>query len=58
MEVENKLRQLGFEVPASPEPVAHYIASVQVGNTLFVGVIPEASTGNESIREKSALPLP
>jgi enamine deaminase RidA (YjgF/YER057c/UK114 family) len=37
MEIEKKLNELGFEVPPPPTPVANYIASVQVGNILFVG---------------------
>ena len=37
MEIEKKLKELGFEVPPPPTPVANYIASVQVGNILFVG---------------------
>ena len=37
MEIEKKLNELGFEVPPPPIPVANYIASVQVGNILFVG---------------------
>ena len=37
MEIEKKLKELGFEVPTPPTPVANYIASVQVGNILFVG---------------------
>jgi enamine deaminase RidA (YjgF/YER057c/UK114 family) len=37
MEIEKKLSELGFEVPPPPTPVANYIASVQVGNILFVG---------------------
>jgi enamine deaminase RidA (YjgF/YER057c/UK114 family) len=37
MDIEKKLKELGFEVPKPPTPVANYIASVQVGNILFVG---------------------
>jgi enamine deaminase RidA (YjgF/YER057c/UK114 family) len=37
MEIEKKLNELGFEVPPPPTPVANYIASVRVGNILFVG---------------------
>ena len=37
MEIEKKLRELGFEIPSPPKPVANYIPSVQVGNILFVG---------------------
>ena len=37
MEIENKLRALGFELPTPSEAAGTYISSVQVGNLLFVG---------------------
>lgn len=37
MEIERKLRELGFELPKPPIPAANYIGSVAVGNLLFVG---------------------
>ena len=37
MEIEKKLREVGFELPSPPKPVANYIPSVRVGNILFVG---------------------
>jgi enamine deaminase RidA (YjgF/YER057c/UK114 family) len=35
--IEKKLSALGYELPAPPTPAATYIASVRVGNLLFVG---------------------
>ena len=37
MEIENKLRALGFGLPDPPLPAANYIGYVRVGNLLFVG---------------------
>ena len=37
MEIEKKLKDLGFELPDLPVPAANYIGFVQVGNLLFVG---------------------
>ena len=37
MEIENKLKALGFELPIIGEPAGTYISSVQVGDILFVG---------------------
>jgi len=37
MEIENKLKGLGFELPKPPVPAANYIGWVRVGNLLFVG---------------------
>jgi enamine deaminase RidA (YjgF/YER057c/UK114 family) len=37
MEIEKKLKNLGFDLPNPPTPVANYIGSVRVGNLLFVG---------------------
>lgn len=33
---EDRLRRLGIELPAAPEPVATYVPAVAVGNLLFV----------------------
>jgi enamine deaminase RidA (YjgF/YER057c/UK114 family) len=35
--VEEKLKALGFELPRPPTPAATYVASVRVGDLLFVG---------------------
>lgn len=37
MEIENKLKALGFELPKPPVPAANYIGWVRVGNLLFIG---------------------
>jgi enamine deaminase RidA (YjgF/YER057c/UK114 family) len=37
MEIENKLRALGYELPRVPQPAANYIGWVRVGNLLFIG---------------------
>ena len=37
MEIEKKLKSLGFDLPNTPVPAANYIGSVRVGNLLFVG---------------------
>ncbi len=41
MSFERRVRELGFAVPALPDPVATYVPCVQVGDLVFVsGVIP------------------
>ena len=37
MEIENKLKALGFELPNPPVPAANYIGYVRVGNLLYIG---------------------
>ena len=37
MEIEKKLKELGFELPNPPTPAANYIGYVRVGNLLFIG---------------------
>jgi enamine deaminase RidA (YjgF/YER057c/UK114 family) len=37
MEIEAKLKNMGFELPNPPVPAANYIGCVRVGNLLFVG---------------------
>ena len=37
MEIENKLRSLGFELPNPPTPVGNYVGYVRAGNVLYVG---------------------
>lgn len=36
MGAEARLRELGIELPAPPEPVANYVPAKQAGNILFV----------------------
>lgn len=41
MSVEDKLHQMGFELPEPPKPVASYVPCVRTGNLLFVsGQVP------------------
>jgi enamine deaminase RidA (YjgF/YER057c/UK114 family) len=41
MSFEERLRQLGIELPPPPKPVATYVPAVQAGDLLFLsGVIP------------------
>lgn len=37
MEIETKLKELGYELPNPPVPAANYIGYVRVGSLLFVG---------------------
>src|SRR6185312_8740609 len=37
MEIENRLKELGYELPNPPVPAANYIGCVRVGNLLFIG---------------------
>jgi enamine deaminase RidA (YjgF/YER057c/UK114 family) len=37
MEIEKKLKELGYELPNPPTPAANYIGCVRVGNLLFIG---------------------
>ena len=37
MEIENKLKALGIDLPNPPTPAANYIGYVRVGNLLFIG---------------------
>ena len=37
MEIENKLKEMGLELPESATPAAHRAAAVRTGNLVFVG---------------------
>ena len=37
MEIDNRLKALGIELPNPPTPAANYIGYVRVGNLLFIG---------------------
>jgi enamine deaminase RidA (YjgF/YER057c/UK114 family) len=37
VDIENKLQEMGLELPEPPVPAANYIGCVRVGNLLFVG---------------------
>jgi enamine deaminase RidA (YjgF/YER057c/UK114 family) len=36
MKIEQRLREMGFELPDAPAPVANYVRYVQAGNLLFL----------------------
>jgi enamine deaminase RidA (YjgF/YER057c/UK114 family) len=36
MKVEERLKELGLELPPPPRPVANYVPAVQIGNLVFV----------------------
>jgi enamine deaminase RidA (YjgF/YER057c/UK114 family) len=41
MNVEQKIRELGFELPPPPKPVGAYVAAVRTGNLVFTaGQLP------------------
>ncbi|MBH0197522.1 MAG: RidA family protein [Nitrospira sp.] len=41
MSFELRLKELGIELPAAPQPVANYVPAVRVGDLLFLsGVLP------------------
>jgi len=37
MEIEKRLKELGYDLPNPPVPAANYIGYVRVGNLLFIG---------------------
>ncbi|HMA80699.1 MAG TPA: RidA family protein, partial [Candidatus Binatia bacterium] len=37
MEIEKKLKALGYELPNAPVPAANYIGYVRVGDLLYIG---------------------
>ena len=45
---ENKLKELGIELPSPPEPVANYVNGVRTGNLIFLaGKGPKKPDGTE-----------
>ena len=36
MKVEERLKEMGLELPAAPQPVANYVPAVQTGSLVFV----------------------
>jgi len=36
MRIEERLKELGIELPPSPAPIANYVRAVQTGNLLFL----------------------
>ena len=46
MKVEERLKEMGLELPAAPAPIANYVRYAQVGNLLFLaGHGPNRSGG-------------
>lgn len=45
MSVEERLRELGIELPPPPDPVANYITAVQVGDLVFLGGVSNRVRG-------------
>jgi len=46
MPIEEKLRQMGLQLPDPPKPVASYVPYVQTGNLVFVsGQVPRDKSG-------------
>lgn len=56
MSAEEKLQQMGIELPTPPSPVASYVAVVQTGNLCFVsGQLP---IQNGRLMAKGSVPSP
>lgn len=46
MSIEQRLIELGLELPPTPKPIGNYVAGVQVGNLLFMsGIGPRLPAG-------------
>lgn len=46
MSIEQRLIELGLELPPTPKPIGNYVAGVQVGNLLFMsGIVPRLPAG-------------
>ncbi len=53
MSVEDKLKELGIELPPAPPPAANYVPYVQEGSLVFVaGQVPRAADGSLPFRGK------
>jgi enamine deaminase RidA (YjgF/YER057c/UK114 family) len=44
--VEDKLKEMGLELPASPAPVANYVRAVQTGNLVYLAGHGPARSGD------------
>src|SRR5260221_933286 len=52
---EQRLDELGIQLPAPPQPFGAYVESVQVGNLLFLsGMLPTAGRDAKFIRRVGA----
>ena len=45
MRVEERLRELGIELPPPPQPMGNYIGAVQVGDLVFLGGVSNRVRG-------------
>ena len=46
MSIEQRLTELGLQLPPVPKPIGNYVAGVQVGNLLFMsGIGPRLADG-------------
>lgn len=52
MQIENRIKELGYELPTAPAPVATYIGAVRVGNLVFVSGHGPKIAGREEITGK------
>ena len=43
--IEERLKELGIELPPPPEPVGNYIGAVQVGDLIFLGGVSNRVRG-------------
>ena len=49
MHIENRIKELGYELPSAPAPVATYVGAVRVGNLVFVSGHGPKIVGREEI---------
>ena len=52
MQIENKIKELGYELPTAPAPVATYVGAVRVGNLVFLSGHGPKIVGREEIAGK------
>ena len=52
MRVENRLAELGLELPRTPIPVGHYLGYRQVGDLLFLGGVVANPNGEQRFEGK------
>ena len=46
-QIEEKLREMGYELPSPPSPIANYIPGYRAGNLVFLsGVAPRSADGS------------
>ena len=63
MSIEQRLSELGLELPAAPPPAANYVSAVRTGNLVFLsgagpttadGQMPEGKVGADVTTEEAA----